>query len=73
MRGTRQDAAGPVVPKDAARIFDTLDIDILVDVMANMSERKMSPILAAMNPERARTVTIMLAQQKQLPELPPGQ
>lgn len=60
-------------PKDAARIFDTLDIDILVDVMSNMSERKMSPILAAMNPERARTVTIMLAEQKQLPELPPGQ
>ncbi len=60
-------------PKDAARIFDTLDIDILVDVMGNMSERKMSPILAAMNPERARTVTIMLAEQKQLPELPPGQ
>ncbi|MCB1591080.1 MAG: MotE family protein [Alphaproteobacteria bacterium] len=59
-------------PKDAARIFDTLDIDILIEVVSNMSERKLSPILAAMNPERARTVTIMLAQQKQLPSLPQG-
>jgi flagellar motility protein MotE (MotC chaperone) len=57
-------------PKDAARIFDTLDLDVLVAVTGKMSERKISPILAAMNPERARTITIMLAEQKQLPELP---
>lgn len=56
--------------KDAARIFDTLDIDVLVNVMSRMSERKIAPILAAMNPERARSVTIMLAEQKSLPELP---
>jgi len=57
-------------PKDAARIFDTLDLDVLVSVMGQMSERKLSPIIAAMNPERARTITIMLAEQKTLPELP---
>ncbi|MFK7838832.1 MAG: MotE family protein [Bdellovibrionales bacterium] len=57
-------------PKDAARIFDTLDLDVLVSVMGQMSERKLSPVIAAMNPERARTVTIMLAEQKKLPELP---
>jgi flagellar motility protein MotE (MotC chaperone) len=56
--------------KEAARIFDTLDLDILVSVMSKMSERKLSPVLAAMNPERARTVTILLAQEKQLPSLP---
>ena len=55
-------------PKDAARIFDTLDLDILIDVMGQMSERKLSPVLASMNDERARTVTIMLAEQKKLPE-----
>ncbi len=54
-------------PKDAARIFDTLDIDVLVRVMAKMSERKVAPVLAAMNAERARTVTIMLAEEKTLP------
>ena len=56
--------------KEAAEIFNTLDLDILVEVMSRMSERKVSPVLAAMNPERARTVTIMLAEQKQLPKLP---
>lgn len=56
--------------KEAARIFDTLDLDILVTVMGQMSERKLAPILASMNPERARTVTIMLAEQKKLPALP---
>lgn len=57
-------------PKEAARIFDTLDLDVLVNVVSQMSERKLSPILASMEPERARTVTIMLAEQKKLPELP---
>lgn len=57
-------------PKEAARIFDTLDLDVLVSVMSRMSERKLSPVLASMNPERARTVTIVLAEEKQLPELP---
>lgn len=59
-------------PKEAARIFDTLDMDILVTVMSRMSERRLSPILANMNPERARTITIMLAEEKQLPTLPMG-
>ncbi|MCC6598356.1 MAG: MotE family protein [Alphaproteobacteria bacterium] len=57
-------------PKEAARIFDTLDLDVLVSVVSKMSERRLSPILAAMNPERARTVTIMLSEEKQLPSLP---
>lgn len=57
-------------PKEAARIFDTLDLDVLVNVMSLMSERRLSPVLAAMNPERARTVTIMLAEERTLPELP---
>ncbi len=56
-------------PKDAARIFDTLDADVLVSVITKMSERKIAPVLAAMNPERARTVTIMMAEQNQLPIL----
>lgn len=57
-------------PQDAARIFDTLDLDILLAVMSRMSERKLSPVLAEMNSERAKTVTTMLAEQKQLPQLP---
>ncbi len=57
-------------PKSAASIFNTLDLDVLISVLSNMSERKLSPILALMSPERARTVTIILANQKKLPELP---
>lgn len=56
-------------PKDAARIFNTLDIDVLISVVSKMSERKVSPVLAAMNPERVRTITIMLVEQKKLPVL----
>lgn len=55
--------------KDAARIFNTLDINVLLEVMGKMSERKSAPIIAAMNPERARTITIMMAEQKSLPDL----
>jgi len=56
--------------KQAAAIFNTLDLDVLISVASRMSERKLSPVLAAMNPERARTVTIMLAEERQLPSLP---
>ena len=55
--------------KEAAAIFNTLDLDILVQVLSNMTERKASPIIAKMNPERAKTVTIMLAEEKKLPTL----
>lgn len=56
--------------KDAARIFDTLDMDVLLQVMTRMSERKSAPILAAMDADKARNVTIMLAEQNKLPSLP---
>jgi flagellar motility protein MotE (MotC chaperone) len=56
--------------KDAARIFDSLEMDVLLQVMTKMSERKSAPILAAMSPEKARNVTIMLAEQNKLPALP---
>lgn len=57
--------------KDAARIFNTLDTDVLLQVLTAMSERKSSPILAEMDPERARTVTVLMSQQQSLPQLPP--
>jgi len=58
--------------KDAARIFNTLEMDVLIEVMAQMSERKSAPIIAAMNPDRARSVTILLAQRQSLPDLDEG-
>lgn len=54
-------------PKEAAAIFNTLDMDILLAVVSRMSERKTSPILASMNTERARLLTIKLAEMRKLP------
>jgi|AntRauTorckE6833_2_1112554.scaffolds.fasta_scaffold04319_4 flagellar motility protein MotE (MotC chaperone) len=57
-------------PKDAAVIFNTLDMDVLLAVIGRMSERKSAPIFANMNPERSREVTIKLVEQGRLPALP---
>ena len=48
-------------PKDAASIFNQLEIDILVRVAKMMSPRKMAPILAAMDTARAQELTVRLA------------
>jgi len=54
-------------PKDAARIFEELDMEVLLEVVERMKERKTAPILAQMNPQRAKTVTLELAQRRELP------
>lgn len=56
--------------KDAAKIFNSLDMDVLLQVMTKMSERKSAPILAAMDEDKARSVTILLAEQNKLPSIP---
>jgi flagellar motility protein MotE (MotC chaperone) len=48
-------------PKDAARIFDRLDMKILVDVSTQMNPRKMSEILGQMSPDAAERLTVELA------------
>lgn len=48
-------------PKDAASIFDALEIDVLVRVAKMMPPRKMAPILAAMSTARAQELTVRLA------------
>jgi flagellar motility protein MotE (MotC chaperone) len=54
-------------PKDAAQIFEDLEMDVLLDVVERMKERKVAPVLALMNPEKAREVTLELAQRRALP------
>lgn len=54
-------------PKEAAIIFNTLDLDVLLAIIGNMNERKATPIMAEMDPEKARIVTIRLAEQRKLP------
>ena len=47
--------------KDAARIFDRLDLKILVDVTTQMKPATMSAILAQMSPDAAERLTVELA------------
>ncbi len=47
--------------KDAARIFDRLDLKILVDVSTQLNPRKMSEILGQMSPDAAEHLTVELA------------
>lgn len=54
-------------PKDAAQIFQELELDVLLDVVDRMQERKVAPILAQMDPAKAREVTFELVQRRQLP------
>ena len=54
-------------PKYAARIFEQLDLAILLDVIEGMREQKSASVLAAMDPEQAKTVTAALAVRRQLP------
>ena len=62
-------------PRDAATIFDSLDMQVLLQVLDRMQERRVAPILAAMQPDRARLATQMLAEMRTraatLPELAP--
>ena len=47
--------------KDAARIFDRLDLKILVEVSTQMKPAKMAEILGLMTPESAERLTVELA------------
>lgn len=49
--------------KDAARIFDQLNLTILVEVATKMKPRAMSEILAQMSPQVAERLTVALANQ----------
>ncbi len=49
-------------PRDAAAIFNEIDEQVLLQVLDRMKETKAAPILAAMQPDRARAATAQLAQ-----------
>jgi flagellar motility protein MotE (MotC chaperone) len=53
-------------PKDAARIFDEMEMEIMLDVVDLMSERKVAPIFANMNPIKAKDLTIDLAERRRM-------
>jgi flagellar motility protein MotE (MotC chaperone) len=48
-------------PRDAAAIFNDLDMPVLLQVVDRMKEAKAAPVMAAMQPDKAREVTKKLA------------
>jgi flagellar motility protein MotE (MotC chaperone) len=54
-------------PKAAAKVFEEMDMDVLLDVVERMNERKVAPILALVTPTRAKEITFELAQRRELP------
>ncbi len=55
-------------PKDAANIFNEMDFDVLLKIVGQMSERRVAPIIAVMNPGRAREISRRIAEGQALPK-----
>ncbi len=55
-------------PKDAARIFEELDMETLLSVAELMNERKLAPIMAKMDPIKAKNMTVQLSRLRELPK-----
>ncbi|MDP5110382.1 MAG: Rnase Y domain-containing protein [Rickettsiaceae bacterium] len=51
-------------PKDAAKIFNELEMPVLLKVVSNMKEIKVAPVIASMDPVKARELSIELSKQK---------
>jgi flagellar motility protein MotE (MotC chaperone) len=52
-------------PVEAARIFEQMDMPVLLDIIERMKERNAAPVLAQMHPARAKQVTGELAKRRQ--------
>lgn len=51
-------------PRDAATIFDDLEMPVMVEILDRMSDRKAAPVIGAMRPDRARMATAELARHR---------
>src|SRR5689334_266364 len=61
-------------PKDAAKVFDRLEMPVLIEIASQIAPRKMSDIMGVMQPEAAERLTVELARRaggdNKAPELP---
>jgi len=55
-------------PKEAAKIFEELEMDVLLMVVERFNGRRLAPVLAAMDPQKAREVTVELSRLRNLPD-----
>lgn len=56
-------------PKEAAKIFETLEMPILLGVVQKMKPARTASVMAEMNPEKAKEITTALTKQDQLPQV----
>lgn len=56
-------------PDEAARIFETLDMPVLLGVIQHMKPAHTALIMAKMPPEKAKEITVNLTKQDQLPQI----
>lgn len=54
-------------PREAARIFEILDDELLISVSSQMRTQALSGVLAQMSPERARELTQLIASRNEKP------
>jgi flagellar motility protein MotE (MotC chaperone) len=63
-------------PKDAAKVFDRLDMGVLIEIAVQIKPQKMSDIMGLMQPEAAERLTVEMARRAgadksaSVPELP---
>lgn len=57
-------------PKEAAKIFENLEMPVLINVVRRMKEARVAPILGAMDPVKAKELTAALMEKKDLPVIP---
>lgn len=56
-------------PQDAAKIFEQLQMSILIEVSVHMKEAKLAQILAKMDPYKAKELTIELANRRKIKDI----
>ncbi len=56
-------------PKEAARIFESLELPVLLGVVQKMKPQRTAAVMAEMAPEKAKEITIALTKQDQLPQI----
>ncbi|MDD4615982.1 MAG: hypothetical protein PHW76_02545 [Alphaproteobacteria bacterium] len=56
-------------PDEAAKIFESLDMPVLLGVIQRMKPARTAAVMAKMAPEKAKEVTVALTRQDQLPQM----
>jgi len=62
--------------KDAARVFDKLDIALLAEIARQMNPKKLGDVVAKMAPDQAEKLTVELSNRRRMeaaPAAPPPQ